>query len=373
VTAAILAPRIPARIVIIALWGYFALQLLNVYYIRPHSGQLLVCLISVIGVFAIQLLHCARSAAVLRARYAWVTLPAQVVLAFLPVMVYQLLWGSFSAFPAASMLLLIPAPLCWLAFGGVVGATIAAVVSTDQTLNSGTYLVVSGILTALIVVGLTRLADVVAGLHAARAEKVRLGVEEERLRFARDLHDLLGGSLSAILLKGQLARDGLPDRPDEARDQLDTLLKLSRQALTEVRATARSYRDMSLTVETRAARSVLAAADIDASVLVSTGQLSGELDTLLAIAIRESVTNLLQHSTARRCEIEATRDDTQVRLVIRNDGASSARAEERGDGLAALANRLATVEGTLTAEQSADWFEVVATVPLNGTPAIAAG
>jgi len=375
-SAGILTPKMPGRIVFLVLWGYFFLQLLNVYYIRPHSTRLFVCLVSVIGIFALQLFHCARRTRSVRARYAWLTVPVQVILAFLPVVLYHLVWGSFSAFPAASTLLLLPAPESWTVFGAIVGGTIAAVIGTSQTYSSATYIVISGILTALIVVALVRLADLVASLHAARAERARLAVEEERLRFARDLHDLLGGSFSAILLKGQLAQSMLPDRPEQAREQLDTLLRLSRQALTDVRSTARSYRDLSVAVEASAARTVLAAAEIEASVLVSAGRLPRELDTVLATAIREGVTNLLQHSAARRCQIEATRDGANVRLMIRNDGVRPAPNADDGAGLSALAARLAGVGGTLTTARSGEWFQVVATAPLDGavpaTPEIGA-
>src|SRR5205823_5301028 len=123
----------------------------------------------------------------------------------------------------------------------------------------GTGVVISGLATF----GLTWMVRSVTELRAARTRLAQAAVAEERLRFARDLHDLLGLSLSAITLKSELARRLVTVDPDKARDELTEILAISRLALADVRLVASGYRELSLQEESRSAESLLAAADVD--------------------------------------------------------------------------------------------------------------
>src|SRR5262249_35453169 len=117
--------------------------------------------------------------------------------------------------------------------------------------------------TGLVVFGLTRLAGLVTDLHEARTELAEAAVAEERLRFARDLHDLLGYSPSAITLKGHPTHRLLLKTPEKAQEDLTEVPDISRRALADVRSVARGYRELSLDAEAASARSVLTAADVD--------------------------------------------------------------------------------------------------------------
>jgi two-component system sensor histidine kinase DesK len=199
-----------------------------------------------------------------------------------------------------------------------------------------------------------------------------MAVARERLRFARDLHDLLGYSLSSITLKNELIQRLIDHNPRRAREEVAEVLTISRQALADVREVARGYRDMSLLVEGESASSVLKAAGIDAHVDVVVPGLSSTANTILATVLREGVTNLLRHSQPRTCTITArmTADGSDlVRLQIDNDGVtrSDREAAEDGDrvgtGLSNLSARVAAVGGTVTAGPVApDGFRLVATV-----------
>ncbi|MGH8938570.1 MAG: sensor histidine kinase, partial [Actinomycetes bacterium] len=206
-------------------------------------------------------------------------------------------------------------------------------------------------ITGLVVYGLTRLSNLVTELHAARNELAEMAVAQERLRFARDLHDLLGYSLSAITLKSELTHRLLYKNPDKAQDELAEILDISRRALADVRSVARGYRELSLDAEAASARSVLVAADVDVRMDLDYGELPSRIGTVLATVLREGITNVLRHSKAEQCEISVRQSDGKVWLDIVNDGVPQAitpRAQRGGSGIPNLSARVAALGGKLT-------------------------
>ncbi|MDQ4490437.1 histidine kinase [Sinomonas sp. ASV486] len=140
-------------------------------------------------------------------------------------------------------------------------------------------------------------------LGRARRENARLMVEEERTRFARDLHDILGHSLTVITVKAELARRVMDADPGRARSELEDLERLSRDALADVRRAVDGYREISLPGELARARAALAATGIEADIPRATDEVPSAARELFAWTVREGVTNVLRHSQARRCEI----------------------------------------------------------------------
>ena len=187
----------------------------------------------------------------------------------------------------------------------------------------------------------------VAELRAAREELARRAVAEERLRFARDLHDLLGHSLSLITLKNELAGKLLPGAPERAAREVREAEEVARRALREVREAVSGYRQPTLGEELIGAREMLAAAGIACRIESGAGPLPRPVDALLAWAVREGVTNVIRHSHARRCSIRTARGDGAVTAEVSNDGRGSppARKAAGGSGLAGLAERVADVAG----------------------------
>ncbi|UQX02137.1 histidine kinase [Streptomyces sp. RerS4] len=198
------------------------------------------------------------------------------------------------------------------------------------------------------------LVSTVHELEHARELQARLAVAEERLRFGRDLHDVMGRNLAVIALKSELAvRLARRERP-EAVDQMIEVQRIARQSQREVRDVVRGYREADLAVELEGARGVLSAAGMDCRVEFRTAAvrtLPSEVQSALGWVVREATTNVLRHGDARSCLIRLTvgRPSEAVTLLVENDGVPEAPAGPPGSGLAGLRERLAAVDGTLTA------------------------
>ncbi|WP_330282787.1 sensor histidine kinase [Streptomyces sp. NBC_00588] len=199
----------------------------------------------------------------------------------------------------------------------------------------------------------------------SREVEARLAVAEERLRFGRDLHDVMGRNLAVIALKSelavQLARRGRP----EAVDQMIEVQRIAQESQREVRAVVRGYREIDLGVELTGAQGVLSAAGIECAVRGESDGLGTEVQSALGWVVREATTNVLRHGEAVQCDIALTRDERRVTLTVENDGARDPAAGG-GSGLAGLRERLSAVGGTLEAGPAGgDVFRVVAEVPLS--------
>lgn len=205
-------------------------------------------------------------------------------------------------------------------------------------------------------VGVQHLIHTTAELRLARQEVARLAANDERLRLARDLHDLLGHSLSLITLKSELAGRMLPGRPEDAARQVADIEQVSRQALVDVREAVTGYRRPRLAVELAAARAALRTAGIE---LIADPALEGEYRGLaadeegaLAWALREAATNILRHSGAHRCELllseEWEADESRrLCLTVLDDGEGPPRAQHDGNGLSGLRERIGLAGGRL--------------------------
>jgi two-component system sensor histidine kinase DesK len=229
-------------------------------------------------------------------------------------------------------------------------------------------------LTGFVSLLLRRRMMLIDELRAAQGEIARLAaadaVIEERLRFARDLHDLLGHSLSVIVLKAELARRLLDrgDDRDRVQAEIADLEQIARRALDEVREAVTGYRARSLAAELQHAHAALEAAGVAVHTRVTAPALPPDIDDLLAWVVREASTNIVRHSRARRADIELTVVDGSARLEIRNDGVVPGAAPP-GSGLVGLRERVALAGGQLTpASDAAGGFCVSAVVPLGVAP-----
>jgi two-component system sensor histidine kinase DesK len=204
-----------------------------------------------------------------------------------------------------------------------------------------------------------RLVKAADELYVARTEQAEGAVGQERLRVSRDLHDLLGQSLSAISLKGDLALRLLPFDPARAHSEIESLTGVARNALHDVLAIARDEHSVSLRDEIDAAAALLTAAGIEVCMNTDLAEPPGHAQEVLAWAVREGTTNVLRHSEARTCSIALTTRDEGVWLEVANDGARAASG--RGSGLTGLAERAEAVSGSVRAEAAGDgmfWLRV---------------
>jgi two-component system sensor histidine kinase DesK len=211
--------------------------------------------------------------------------------------------------------------------------------------------------------------DVVQEMERTRGVQAQLAVAEERLRFARDLHDVMGRNLSAIAVKSQLAAELVRRRRDGAAEELADISRVAEESLREVRDVVRGYRRTDLPGELAGARSVLRAAGVGVTV---TGEedavtLPEPVQTALGWVVREAVTNVLRHSRASRCTVELRAAGGEAELQVTNDGVRGTEATW-GNGLTGLAERLAAGGGRLTAGPDGDRFVLTAAVPV-GVPA----
>lgn len=240
-------------------------------------------------------------------------------------------------------------------------------------------------------------------LAVANAEVSRLAVDNERLRFARDMHDILGHSLAVMTLKSQLAGRLVTADPARAAAEMAEVEELSRQALSDVRDAVAGYRELSLEEELEGARRALGAAGVRLE--VSAEPVPGEVESVLAWVVREGTTNVVRHSGARCCRVRAGVRDGEAYVSITDDGRSARerRARERrarehrprtgpapaqgtgaspggsetgsrgplpgggGTGLRGLRERVEVAGGTLHAGPApGGGFELSARIPLDG-------
>ena len=200
--------------------------------------------------------------------------------------------------------------------------------------------------------------------HDSQEAKAGLAVSEERLRFARDLHDLLGHSLSVITLKSELAAKLSTKDPARAATEMAEVRRLAAASLIEVQVAVDGYRSLDLEEELAGVRAALEAAGARCTIDARTQELSSEARALLAWVVREGATNVLKHSQATCCSITIDGGG----LVMRNDGVDAGgqghQRQPPGNGLRGLAERMATAGGSCTAEPTpAGEFLLRARVP----------
>jgi two-component system sensor histidine kinase DesK len=205
-------------------------------------------------------------------------------------------------------------------------------------------------------------------LHAAREELAELAVSEERLRIARDLHDLLGHSLSVIALKSELAARLIEHDPARAAKEMDEIQTVTRGALAEVREAVQGYRRQGLADALERARTALRAAGIECELEQAPPELPPDVESVLAWAVREGATNVVRHSGAQRCSIRVRAEGARAAVEVEDNGPRALAPALAGSGLAGLAERAEGVHGTLEAGARPEGgFRLRLTVPLPAT------
>ncbi|MFH0243543.1 sensor histidine kinase [Streptomyces sp. HK10] len=256
----------------------------------------------------------------------------------------------------------------------LVVALLAASLLTARALGAaggGLAVAVAGTVAGAVIFGVSYRCSawtmrVVNELEAARETQARLAVAEERLRFGRDLHDVLGRNLSVIALKSELAVQLAQRGSPSAVDQMTEVQRIARESQREMREVVRGYREADLHTELVGARGVLRAAGIDCRIEDSgSGELAEPLQSALGWVVREGTTNVLRHADAGRCAVRLRAAGPVAELVMENDGVpGSAAATGGGSGLDGLRERLAALGGTLTGERRGDsTFRLTARVP----------
>ncbi|WP_078965856.1 sensor histidine kinase [Streptomyces aureocirculatus] len=266
-------------------------------------------------------------------------------------------------------------PLFGLAVGAVVRgrrlgpvslglSTLAGAVAGFRAGWDGINIAYGTFLSTMVTAAILSLSEAVRDLRAAREELARRAVAEERLRFSRDLHDLLGHTLSLIVVKSEAARRLAPRNMDAALTQISDIESVGRQALTEIREAVTGYRDGTLATELDRVGDLLDAAGVEVAVRQSGPPLDPQSEALLNWVVREAATNVVRHARAARCEIEVVGTSEQTRLLITDDG-RGVGSTTPGSGLKGLAERLAAAGGSLTSGPGPrGGFRVTAVLPV---------
>ncbi|MEU6782224.1 histidine kinase [Nonomuraea angiospora] len=322
---------------------------------------------------AIQLRHSLAAARGERpAGWPW-SLAALLLLADLPIWWLGSNWEALGMFALASMMTLlrggwVRAAAATLQLTANATREVLTMLQSQSTIPQaallGLYAVVATGLYAAALVGGARLVRLLNELDAARTELAATAVGEERVRVSRDLHDLLGQSLSAIALKGDLALRLLTRDAVAARAEIESLTGVARDALHDVRAITRDQHAVSLRTEIDGAAALLGAAGVDTRLDVADlRSLPASAQSALAWAVREGTTNLLRHSEAGSCAITLSRQHGRIRLEIVNDGVRGADGLGSGSGLAGVAERAEAVSGSSEAVVRDGRFRLSVEVP----------
>jgi two-component system sensor histidine kinase DesK len=273
-------------------------------------------------------------------------------------------WSGLLIYVSAALAVGLPWRWVWPAVIGAVGVC-AAVLASYGLLDELYFLPLLCLLTAFALQGTRHLLSLNSQLVEARDELARNAVAEERLRFARDLHDLLGHSLSLIALKSELAGRLAERDPARAREEMADVEAVARRALAEVRDAVSGYRQVSFAQALAEARSALSAAGITLRGPTRAAALPGKVDGVLGWVVREATTNVLRHSGAGVVTVELAADDARAVLAVTDDGRGAPEGSGRGAGLAGLGERVEALGGRLDAgAAAAHGFRLRAELPL---------
>ncbi len=213
--------------------------------------------------------------------------------------------------------------------------------SISTSLDNGTVLAIP--LTALAMFGFSRVILGNRALADARAELARLAAENERTRIARDLHDLLGHSLTTITVKAELASQLALNDVDAAVREIGEVAALGRRALSDVRAAVSNYHEVTLAGELATGRELLRAAGIDAELPPAADVTDSATQELFGWVLREGLTNVVRHSHASTCRVTIS----SLSVEIADNGVGT--IESSGNGLTGLTERVAAAGGILEA------------------------
>lgn len=362
-----LATYLASAIIVVVIAGFSVIGVVGLLPASVDGLHAVYAVAAVAGLLGIQLLWFSRPSARLDSVTSRVLLAVVVVLAFVPLPTFGILWADMPDFVGGAALLVLPPRYAWPTLGVVALSEVWVYHIFGASTLDTIYIGFSACFYSILYYLLARLARMVNELHRARTELAQRAVAEQRLAFARDLHDLLGLSLSAIALKGELAQRLMRKSVDAAKAELAEITATAQRTLSDVRAVSHGYRELSLEKESRTAETLLSASEIAVRVHLDQGDLPVQARTLLARVLREGVTNVLRYSDVEHCEIDVRHHDGKVTLEITNDGVT---ADDPATTLATLPDEVAALGGTATAKTGADGrFRLRVELPVPERPA----
>ncbi|NGY63311.1 hypothetical protein G7043_30755 [Lentzea sp. NEAU-D13] len=266
-------------------------------------------------------------------------------------------------FPRAGWRFSVPFALL-VAFAAVTTMALTGNETVGNVLRQGGFALLLVLAMTYAEVTLLRQWNLTLELEKARRDAAELATTRERLRFAEDLHDILGHALEVVSFKSELASRLSEIDPARSRAELDEIQRLARGAIHDVRALVQGRRSTELATELAGVRALLDSAGIGWEFTGDPERLDGEASELLGRVLREAVTNLLRHAGASRCTVKLETGDGKAVLTVGNDGVAPLRRDDReGSGLRGLARRITEAGGVFSAGARDGVFEVRAEVP----------
>jgi len=358
----------PALTTVLLLQSVMACRDLG-YLVRTQAGgaAFLVWAAALAAILTLQFVYIFPGARRIRNRHHLWIVAALACAAFLPLGVLGVYWeGSCGIFTGFAVLALRSHRSRRIASGLLCAGWLTAWswdLGPPDAKTSGFYL----LLPAVTVASVLYLSEVIARLKQKHHAIARKAAHDERLRISRDLHDLLAGKLTTVVLQGELVLRLSKFADDPPESELRAMVELARSTLAEVRSIAGQYRATSLSEEIATSLSILMSAGIEVTEETEgTDQVDSDAAQILIPVVREAVVNLLRHSRATQCRFEFRRNPDSFRFSLANDGAPTAyrRNSGEGSGLPNLVARLNAAGGTLVAERcEEDWFVLTAELP----------
>jgi two-component system sensor histidine kinase DesK len=392
VTERVVGARLALLVLVVVLFG-FAIESLDSVSTLGYSPRLAALAVADIVLITVLQLHHSWSARAGGRPRAWpLTLAAQAALAYAFVLPFARAYlGGLGPFLAGSVLLLVPGRWRWAGYAAVVCTWPVLVVTmlsaseggllTSQRVTGGIYYVAITAAIGLMVFGLSRLAGTARQVETLGAGLAGMAVVTERLRVARDVHDLLGLGLSAVALKADLAGQLIGADDTRAAAEIEQMKRICATAQADIRLVTGGGQRLSLAAELATAEQILSSVGVRVQASIPDVLLAPTTNDVLAPVLREAVTNILRHSVATACRIELAAEEGMLRLAVSNDGATghnngdqgarlAAAGGAAGSGLGNLTARVQVAGGQLTSRQTGDRFELTVQIPL-GVPASA--
>ncbi|MCD0448341.1 histidine kinase [Actinocorallia sp. API 0066] len=356
-----LAPRLAIPVLIVVHVGFSCVAAVYLWQAGLHPLPFAGALMWVFGVAALQIRHSLPRPSGIPPAHAALTLPLQLALALGPLFLPGTPHPQLVGLGAGALLVRWPPRAAYPAVAVVLVATATVLAARDVPWPDTLYWTANALAIAVMFHGLALHTELVGRLQRVRQDLADVALAGERRRIFRDVHDMLGYSLSAIVVKGELARRA----PGRAEAELADVVRIARGALTDLAAIpGDTARPPSLAAELASAKEILTAAGVAAAVAAPRA-LPASVDALFATVLREAVTNALRHGGGRFCRVEVSLDAGTARLRVVNDLPEDepGRHPRPGQGTTNTAERVAAEGGTLTSGPVPEGFELLVLQP----------
>ncbi|MEP6480092.1 MAG: histidine kinase, partial [Rhodoglobus sp.] len=364
-----LAPRM-VLVVTITVLACFVINVVQLVVVQGDVGRVVLAVFLSLGVIALHVGILGNPTVPASSLHARTAAIGMAVLCILGIIIFGDPWSAMTVMLTATIFVVLP---WWVGVLSIPAITTAITIMTPDGSALFLYLLVFHTFFGVGFYLLGRLREAVVELDSARDELQGAALQHERLRLAQDLHDLFGLTLSAIVLKAELAKRLLGKQPERAGGELRELGGLADHTLNDLSAVTSGAVRPELDDELKTAAAVLEDAGATLNVHGDHGSLPPAVADTFALVVREAVANILRHSEATVVDIRWGRDHSGTTLIIGNDGVTASESRPDGQGHRNLLARVQERGGSLTVVGAGDHFDLVTRLPHRDTPTALGG